>query len=428
MNPALIALIVKDLRLFFRDRRALAMSLVAPVVLGAFMGYFFSGDREEKGRIRCMVVDQDRSALSGKIAQSLGEDKALEVVPGEEDQARAEVRKGRAAVALLVPKGFGEAATRGLFGAEKKTTLTLLVDPSRGTEAAMLRGLLAQHAMQAVSTEAFNGDKGLEALQERIDTADATTPPEVRKALKDLHGSLANLKQTRAKEGSGDGKQAVGGMSLPYELLEEPVTARTGVAYNGYVQSFSGMGVQFVLFMGLESGIVLLGMRRSALWKRLRTSPVSRRTFLTARILSAMVIAFVLMLGIFAAAMAFFGVRIHGSLPGFLLVVAAFSLFTGAFGLCIAALGRTPEATRGLSIMATLFMLMLGGAWVPSFLFPPWVQKASFLFPTRWVLEGLQAMTWRGLPFSASLLPAGVLLAFALGLGLLAFRRFPFED
>jgi hypothetical protein len=36
----------------------------------------------------------------------------------------------------------------------------------------------------------------------------------------------------------------------------------------------------------------------------------------------------------------------------------------------IAALGRTPEATRGLAILATLLMVMLGGAWVPSFIFP----------------------------------------------------------
>jgi hypothetical protein len=33
-------------------------------------------------------------------------------------------------------------------------------------------------------------------------------------------------------------------------------------------------------------------------------------------------------------------------------------------------LGKTPEATRGLAIFATLIMVMFGGAWVPEFLFP----------------------------------------------------------
>jgi ABC-2 type transport system permease protein len=35
---------------------------------------------------------------------------------------------------------------------------------------------------------------------------------------------------------------------------------------------------------------------------------------------------------------------------------------TAAFGLMIAAPGKTLEATRGYSIMATLLMVMLGGA------------------------------------------------------------------
>ena len=42
---------------------------------------------------------------------------------------------------------------------------------------------------------------------------------------------------------------------------------------------------------------------------------------------------------------------------------------TAAFGLFIAALGGSPEATRGLAILATLLMVMLV-APAPSFLFP----------------------------------------------------------
>ena len=155
---------------------------------------------------------------------------------------------------------------------------------------------------------------------------------------------------------------------------------------------------------------------------------MGRHSILAARILSSAAIAIVLLLGIFAVARLAFGVRIKGSLLGFLLITGAFGLFTGAFGLLIAALGRTPEATRGLSIMATLFMLMLGGAWVPAFIFPPWLQKASLAFPTRWAIDGLEAMTWRGLGFGAALAPAAVLLAFSVAMGLLAWARFPFEE
>ena len=78
--------------------------------------------------------------------------------------------------------------------------------------------------------------------------------------------------------------------------------------------------------------------------------------------------------------------------------------------------------------MVTLVMLMLGGAWVPAFIFPAWLQKASLVMPTRWAIDGLDAMTWRGQGFEAALLPAGILAAFALVMGLLAWARFPFDE
>lgn len=424
---AIRALVRKDLLVFFRDRRALLMSFATPILLGAFMGYFFSGNDQPTSKIPVAVVDQDQSAVSRKLVSGLAGDKAVEVRSSELYPARELVRKGKVAAALILPKGFGDGATRNFFRAETKQILTLLVDPSRSTEAAVVRGLLAQHSMEAISGEVFGGTAGLDMLKESAAAVDKNPDiaPSTRKALRELYGNVATLNENGAMK-DGTGKSP--GLSLPYELKEEPVTSKTGVRYNGYAHSFAGMGVQFILFMGIEGGMALLILRRSSLWRRLRTAPVGRHSFLVARILSSAVIAAVLLLGIFAVGRLAFGVKVQGSLPGFLLITGAFALFTGAFGLLIAALGRSPEATRGLSIMATLFMLMLGGAWVPAFIFPPWLQKASLIFPTRWAIDGLEAMTWRGLGLGAALAPAGILLAFALAMGVLAWAQFPFED
>lgn len=424
---AIYALVRKDLRVFFRDRRALLMSFATPIILGAFMGYFFSGDTQAPSKIPVALVDLDQSPISRKLTAALAADKALTLRAMDASGARESVRKGKSAAALILPQGFGETATRNFFRTQAKQTLILLVDPSRTTEAGLVRGLLAQHSMEAISGEVFGGESGLAMLKESADAveADPTITGSTRKALKELYGNVATLNRNGAMS-SGPG--ASGGLSLPFELKEEAVTSKTGVRYNGYAHSFAGMGVQFILFMGIEGGMALLLLRRSSLWARLRSAPVGRHSLLIARILSSAAIAAVLLLGIFGVARLAFGVRVLGSLPGFLLIVAAFALFTGAFGLLIAAVGRSPEATRGLSILATLFMLMLGGAWVPAFIFPPWLQKASLVFPTRWAIDGLEAMTWRGLGLGSAWAPAGVLLAFAVGMGLLAWIRFPFEE
>lgn len=98
-----------------------------------------------------------------------------------------------------------------------------------------------------------------------------------------------------------------------------------------------------------------------------------------------------------------------------------------SYGLLIASLGKTPQAARGLSIFATLVMVMLGGAWFPAFLFPASVQKITLLVPTRWAMDGIDAMTWRGLGFEAAVLPTVVLLGFTVLLGALAVWRFRWE-
>jgi ABC-2 type transport system permease protein len=65
------------------------------------------------------------------------------------------------------------------------------------------------------------------------------------------------------------------------------VDGKVNAKYNGFSHSFAGMGVQFVLFMGIEIGVGILLMRRMGLWKRLRAAPVSRTLLLGSRIARA---------------------------------------------------------------------------------------------------------------------------------------------
>jgi ABC-2 type transport system permease protein len=294
----------------------------------------------------------------------------------------------------------------------------------------LVKGLLAQHVMQAVSAAAFGPEAGLDILgdtrKEVMQSAnlDAGT----RKDLLSLFDSVESL-QARERRTADKGKAGtMPGFSMPFETKEREVTSGVDRKYNAFAHSFAGMGVQFVLFMGIELGMAVLLMRRQGIWKRLRAAPVSRGMLLGSRIVSGTIIATLLMTAIYAAAIAFFGVQIEGSLPGFAGVVLAFSVLTATFGLLIAALGRTPEATRGIAIIATLLLVMLGGAWVPTFVFPEWLQSATLVVPTRWAIDGLEAMTWRGLGLDAALAPIGLMLACSAVFGWVAVKRFNWEE
>jgi linearmycin/streptolysin S transport system permease protein len=191
--------------------------------------------------------------------------------------------------------------------------------------------------------------------------------------------------------------------------------------------SFAGMCVQFILFMGIDTGMVMLYQRRSGLWKRLRAAPLSRFTLIGSRAVSSSIIAMIIMLAVFGFARVVFGVRIEGSFAGFVGVCAAFALMTSGFGLLVAVAGRTPEATRGIAILVTLVLVMLGGSWVPTFIFPQWLQNLTVIVPTRYAVDGLDGMLWRGLPLSDALIPIGAMLGFAAAFSGIAMWRFRWE-
>jgi ABC-2 type transport system permease protein len=427
MITAFRALVRKDILLFLVDRRALLMSFALPIAIGSFFGYVLggAGNQPNAAKIPILIVDQDGSAISREIVQRFGDEKALDAKPSTPDDARATVRKGKATVAVIIPPSFGQDAGRAFFGPDQKPRIDVLYDPSHTAERAMVTGMLTGDVMQAVSKEMFGGPLGRQMAQESLARVEESPLPDGdKKPLEDLLRSVDRW-NARADRLAPDGLSR--GLTMPFSTQEEAITARRNVSYNGYAHAFAGMVVQFVLFLGIDVGVGLLQQRQRGLWKRFRAAPLSRGVLLGSRAVSAAILGFFVVLINFLFAGLVFGVRVEGSLAGFLGISAAFALMTAGFGMLIATLGKTPEATRGLAIFATLIVVMLGGAWIPMFLFPQWLQNLSLVAPTRWAMDGFEAMTWRGLGLSAAWAPMAVLLGFALAFAALAVARFQWE-
>jgi ABC-2 type transport system permease protein len=425
---AFLALVRKDLILFLSDRRALMISLALPILIATFFGYLFGGSGPAKtGTIEVALVQQDSGEIGAKIAAALKADATLRITEMDAAQARAAVAKGDQKAAIVIPAGFGEAAGVALFGAGKKPSIEVLYDPSQQAVLAMVKGLLTQQVMQVVSAEMFGGktgqaftDKSIEQLEQgAVNDAD-------KMALRDLLGSVKKFQERpEAKVSKAGGSEASkGGLSMPFTTSDQQVSSgKLQEGYNGYAHSFAGMGVQFILFLGVDMGIGILLARRSGIWSRLLAAPVTLSTVLLARAASAALISLALLCVMFGFAVAVFGVQIANPV-GFIGVAICFALLTASFGLLIAAFGKTPEAARGIAVFATLIMVMLGGAWVPSFMFPDWVQKAALAVPTRWAIDGLDAMTWRGLGMDAAGIAMAAQLGFALVFAILALAKF----
>lgn len=383
---AFFVLVLKDIKLYFSNRKALIVTLVTPIAIAAFFGSMFGGNSGKASAVPIAVTDADRSAVSQSIVTALQADPSFAVSIMEAQAAEDAVRRGKQRAAIVLPAGFGEVAKAASMRQGEKATLILNTDPSQSMALGMIRGTVLQYAMKAVIQQ--NLSPGAQDA-----TAKWFEPPfrfDVREAT-----------------------------SAQRDLSRK---------YNPYAHSFGGMSVQFLMFLGIEFGIALLMARRMGLWTRLRAAPLPRTVLLGSSVASTTLIGLVVMSAIFGIGMAVFGVRIDGSVAGFAAIVLAFVILNASFGLLLAALGNDPDVTRGLAIFATLLLVMLGGAWVPSFVFPEWMQHATQFVPTRWAVDGLAAMTWRGLGFEAAVQPVLSMLGLAAAMFAVAVWRFRWDE
>jgi ABC-2 type transport system permease protein len=427
MNPFL-ALIRKDLILYFSNKRALIITLAAPIAIAAFFGSLFGSSDKKPTRVPIAIVDFDKSPITKQIILDLKGDTALSVVEIDEGEALTQVKQGKVRAAVVLPPKFGELAGRAMFSTSTKPDIKIHYDPSQSIALAMVRGMLAQHVMRVMTQSmmgAAGGDMIVAARTEVAASKEIST--DARQDLMTLFDGVEKVQKHNSTD-AASAQKAGPSFDMPFKTVAEEATGNQERKYNGYAHSFGGMTVQFLLFMGIDLGVGLLLMRRMGLWKRLRAAPVSRALLLGSTIASGTITALILMCGIFAVAIAAFGVRIDGSVIGFVGNMVAFALLASSFGLLIAAIGKTPEATRGLAIFATLLMVMLGGAWVPSFIFPEWLQTISLANPARWAVDGFDAMTWRGLGLDAAALPIGAMLAFSAAFTAIAIWRFSWEE
>jgi ABC-2 type transport system permease protein len=437
MSTVFRALVVNDLRLFFADKRAMAATICVPILIASFFGMIFGGGGQgKKATIAVLVADNDQSVVSQKIIAGLKSEGSFTVTPASEAAARVAVGKGKVSVALVIPAEFGKLSASALFNPlAPRPKLTFLYDPSHNADLQLARGLMTQQVMQVVSQEAFaNPDtSGVSDALQMVES-DATRDPKEKSALTNLLKSVQSYQSTPRSTGTGTEMGGMG-MSTPCELTSEAVVARgtdspkdASGGKAGATHVFVGMGIQGLLFFAIDFAIGMVRDRRLGLWKRLRAAPLSRLMLLGSRWISSGIIGLVVLSAVLAFGSVLYGIRIHGSLFGFVLLAVASSLMVSSFGLLIAAIGRTEGQCRAFAVPAVLTMSFLGGAWIPTFMMPAWVQPVSKVLPTRWAVDGFDLVTWRGLGLTEALPSLGVVLLFALVFAGIALARFRWED
>lgn len=386
MNAAVFAIARKDLRQRFRDRSALVLGFVAPVLIAAIMNVAFSGTEDFHATLG--VADADRSALGGEVVAALRSPELADIVTIELFDDEAAVRRavdgGDIDAGVVVPAGFSTAAA---VGAPADLAVLTSVDAKlAGDVAASIAASFTTRlaAVRLAVVAALDAGAPHSSTEQLVAEALATSPPAV--------------------------------------VVDRPTGTRQleGVAYYG-----PGMAMFFVLFAVGFTARGFFRERAEGTLDRIAAAPVRPGAVVGGKALSVFVYSTASL-----GTMALVTDVVFGASWGSPLGVAALCVGMAAAVVALSALvmsaARSERQGETLASATTFTLALLGGNFVFLGVAPPVLRTLSRLTPNGWALRGFTDLA-TGAPtldaIATPLLGMAVFTAVVGAIAVLAGRR-----
>ncbi len=366
-------LFIKDLSLFFAERKTILLTFLLPLVLVAVFTLAFSGlrgDRQQAASldaIRIGVVDDDQTIASQTIAHELGEEAALVVAVADSSAAFAALKKGKVFGVLHIKKGF-------MLSFAKEENLAWDFNYLAGSEfeVNMFKSFF-NPMMESI---------GRKYRPQKEECALAAT------------------------------------LSLPFNALGGGKTEEIQ-AYNDpwLIQPIIGIAIILLLFNTINIGGHLIDEYNNKTLDRLLLSPAGYFSFVLSKFAVAFLICGVQLSLVLAFASFVLGLQLFNLVViGILVLACAFTC--AAFCLFVASLSKTRNQLNSLSIGGILFLSAIGGSMMPRFIMPGFMQQMSQFSINYWAIESFYSALWRRADFFPTIW-GNVVILLLIGGGLL---------
>jgi ABC-2 type transport system permease protein len=389
-----------------RDRAALLLSFVVPIVFFSIFAGIFSQQRSKTSRTTLVVADEDRSERSKQLIEALKAETALKIVESKKNDpakftavtAEEYVRAGDAPVALVIPKGFSTWQIR-FDGSGDQPAFRLLADSSDPIADQVVNGLLQKTLMTSMPEMMMTS--GIDS----VDKYSGGLSPAQKSALQQ---NMDQLKVLRAQPG---GAAQTSGEFIKIETKDILGQSKSNVVVALYA---AGIGVMFLLFTSSNAGGALLEEQESGTLDRILTTRVNVSTLMFGKLVYLWILGFLQLCVMFLWGALVFKLDLFNHLGGFFMIAIPTTFCTAAFGLLLASFCRTRAQLGAISTLVVLTISALGGSMFPRFLMPEKLQKAGLVLFNSWALEGFTNVFWRETPLQSLLLPVAVLLGFGI--------------
>lgn len=183
------------------------------------------------------------------------------------------------------------------------------------------------------------------------------------------------------------------------------------------------MNMMFGCLFGV--GYVLVRYRKNGVLKRMKATPVSALSFVTAQGVSRFFIVFVTSVVVYVGTNLFLGFRMDGSYLDLLLLMSLGIVSMIALGLALASRFKSEELAGGIINLITFPMMIFSGVFFSLEGTPDIIQAASQAFPLTHFIQGARAVMLEGAglaQIAPDVLFLGVFTAVCLGIAAWLFK------
>jgi len=415
----LLASIIKELKLLYRDRAGLALLFIMPAFL--VVAITLIQDKVTSTTVEVLFVDEDGQEIGQMVEKLFDRTETIHLIaeiggePLTAAQAKDLVASGTYQFAVVLPENLTrqvqEAAKQEVFshfadGAEAADGATVpeiqvWFDPTvHGSFRSAVRAVL-QRVVMTVQTRLYVADTFNMLSAAGAPTMAGGQPYAARDVLPQLFT---------------DGEEV---QLIP---LHEQFSSAMGfiVQPTAVQQNVPAWAIFGIFFICVPLAGAIINERRSGTYLRLRTMPVSFGLLLCGKLIAyalvcAIQFAVILLAGIFLLPK--FGLPAFdpGTNP-LLLAVVLSGIVTAAcgYGVMLGMLGRTYEQIAVFAPVSVVIGAAIGGIMVPVYAMPPLMRPLAVVSPLYWGQSGFYDVLLRGGNFASVLPETSALLLFGL--------------
>jgi ABC-2 type transport system permease protein len=401
------AIAYKDTVIRLRDRNAMLLALLAPLIIAGIMGLALSGAGAESDLISAAVINQDEGPL-GRVFEEMSADAtagvALKPSPLRDlARAREAVERGETQALVYLPRNFSAALQSAGGASAEAPVIQIYCGAEAATKADIIRGVCDRIVIRL---RALVIGKQVTAARLRISGEQDWRASQLDSAFAQEISARQVLKEAER-----------------IELKTSPI-GDVKIRRNPFAFFAPSLGIFFLMICMLEAPRSILVEREQGTLGRLIRTPTKPIQFLLGKLGGSCMTGILQFAMLIVASRLIFGLTWGDSLLGLALMVAAVVAASTSMGAVIAAFSKNFFQAGAIGGGIAMISAGLGGNFFATDNLSGWLQVLSRLTINRWALEGFSKLVAHNLEARDVLLDVGVLFGMAACLFALAFWKF----